>query len=33
MGKYGFVFAGQGAQYAGMGARTAAASPEAAKVF
>ena len=33
MGKYGFVFAGQGAQYAGMGARTAAESVEAAKIF
>ena len=33
MGKIAFVFAGQGAQYAGMGATLPAASPAAAEVF
>ena len=33
MERYGFIFAGQGAQYAGMGARVAELSPAAAAVF
>ena len=33
MERYGFIFAGQGAQYAGMGARVAENSPAAAAVF